>query len=247
MKKYIVSLIMFPLLICSFKSHSMIVEDFGVLAQNVIMVGHMVDQIKQVKNQLEVMERQKMLMEQAQLTLSGNQYQWSNAQDLINKLGTIVNQSNALSYASKNIDEQFKKNFPGYHVPNDYGQSYEDITNTTINTLNGALKSVGMSAEDFQNENRRLSFLQSQEQNADNQLKAIQAASQIASEQVTQIQLLRQTIMAQTNAQTTYYAAQIQKESNAHAELQAVIREGAKESPEIGHSGHSITIPSFNN
>lgn len=225
----------------------MIVEDPLVWAETAATAMRMLDQIKALKEQLDVMNQQRRMMEHAGLTLSGNQYQWSNAQSLINKLGSLVNQSNSLAYTSKNMDEQFKQKFPGYRAPNDYGQSYEDITNTTINTLNGVLKSVGMSAEDFQDENRRLSFLQSQEQSADNQLKAIQAASQIASEQVTQTQLLRQTMMAQTNAQTTYYAAQIQNESNAHAELQAVIREGSKESPEIGHSGHRITIPTFNN
>ena len=117
--------------------------------------------------------------------------------------------------------------------------------NTTQNTLNGVLQSLGSSANDFQNENTRLSFLQNQAQSATGQTEAIQAASQIASEQVSQLQLLRQTIIAQTNAQATYYAAQMQQQASSQAELSQVINNGSTTSPAIGQSGNQLSLPNF--
>jgi len=177
--------------------------------------------------------------------LAGNQFQWSNAQTLINNLGGIVNQTNSLAYSSDNINSQFQQAFPGYKPSQDYSQQYKNNTNMTMNTLNGILQSMGTSASDFQNENTRLAFLQQQSQSAQGQTQAIQAATQIASEMVSQQQLLRQVMVAQTNAQTTYYATNVQNEASAKAELQQVIQSGSTDVPAYGSSGNNLTTPHF--
>ncbi len=84
------------------------------------------------------------------------------------------------------------------------------------------MQSLSLHAQHFQDENNRLSFLQQQAQNAQGQTQAIQASTQIASEMVSQQQLLRQTVMAQSNAQTAYYANQLQNEASSRAELESV-------------------------
>lgn len=113
----------------------------------------------------------------------------------------------------------------------------------TLNTLNSVLQSMGTNAQDFQNENARLAFLQRQSQSAKGQTQAIQASSQIASEMVSQTQLLRQTVIAQTNAQTAYYATQVQNDASAKAELEHVIQSGSTNVPAYGTSGHSLNPP----
>ena len=149
-----------------------------------------------------------------------------------------------LAYNAQNLDAQFKKIYPGYQSPKNYGEQYQQIVNTTVNTLNGVLNSLGTNAQDFQQENTRLAFLQSQSQNVVGQTQAIQAASQIALEQVAQMQLLRQTLMAQTNAQTAYYVAQTQKEASAKAELEQVVQTGEQKVPAYGTSGNTLNVPS---
>jgi P-type conjugative transfer protein TrbJ len=192
----------------------------------------------QLKNQLDVLKQQLSAIKQ----LNPHQYQWSNAQGLINQLGNLIEASNGLSYSARDLDTKFKESFPGYKAPTNFGADYEKLTNRTLNTLNGVLRVMGRSAADFQTENARLAFLQSQEKSAIGQTQAIQAASQIASEQVSQLQLLRQTIMAQTTAESTYFASQIQQEASSQAELTKIVQAGSQTAPPIGHSGQAIDL-----
>jgi P-type conjugative transfer protein TrbJ len=200
--------------------------------------------LAQLSDQLVQLEQQTQLIQYELETLKSGQYQWSNAQGLINNLGSVVNQTNGISYSAANIDGQFKKSYPGYQAPQNFSQQYKDNANTSINTMNGILQSVGSSAQDFENENSRLKFLQQQSQSAKGQTEAIQASTQIASETVTQLQLLRQTVIAQTNAQTVYYATQTQNEASAQAELQKVVSAGSTNIPAYGSSGQPLNPPS---
>lgn len=182
-------------------------------------------------------------LEQTLKTLSNAPYQWNTVQNTINELGNAINQVNTIAYNAQNLDSQFKKLYPGYQPPKNYFEQYQQIVNTTVNTLNSVLNSLGTNAKDFQQENMRLAFLQSQAQNVVGQTQAIQAASQIALEQVSQMQLLRQTLLAQTNAQTAYYVAQTQKEASAKAELEQVVQTGEQTVPAYGTSGNTLSAP----
>lgn len=159
--------------------------------------------------------------------LKGGDYQWSDAQSKINEAGGLVKQTTQLAYNASDLDARFKQTFPGYKPPDNYSKQYENIVTNTLNTLNAILQSVGSNANDFQDESKRLKFLQDRAQNAQGQTQAIQAASQIASEEATQLQLLRQTVVAQTNAQTAYYAAQVQKEESSRADMSRIIQAGS--------------------
>lgn len=199
----------------------------------------------QLGNQLAQLKQQTQLIQQELQTLHGNQYQWSNVQGLINNLGAIVQQTNGIGYSASNINQQFQQNYPGYQAPEDFSQQYKTNINIALNTLNGILQSIGSSASDFQNENTRLVFLQQQAQSAQGQTAVLQASAQIASETVSQIQLLRQTVIAQSNAQTAYYSTQIQNEASSKAELEKVINAGSTDVPGYGTSGHQLNPPNF--
>ena len=166
-------------------------------------------------NQLSELTTHTKLLQQelAQLTNSN----WDTAQTKINELNGIVNQTDTIAYSASNIDSNFRQVFPGYQsgTTTTYSDQYQKVIKNTQNTLNSILQSMGASASNFSNENSHLTDLQNAVTGADGQTKAIQAASQIASEEVSQLQLLRQTVIAQTNAQNTYYAAEIQKEASA--------------------------------
>jgi hypothetical protein len=59
------------------------------------------------------------------------------------------------------------------------------------------------------------------------------------------MQLLRQSVMAQSNAQTTYYANQIQNQASGRAEIEKVICGGSQRVPAYGSSGHHLQCPDF--
>jgi P-type conjugative transfer protein TrbJ len=230
MKFFLKINILFLTLVMPITTHAMMpVIDLGAITQ-------LMYQLSQLKTQTEYISTE---LKQ----LKGNQYQWSDAQGVINNLGSVIQQTNGISYNASNIDSQFRKAYPGYKAPENFSDQYKNNSEMTLNTLNGVLQSVGTNARDFQDENTRLKFLQAQSQSAQGQTQAIQAASQIASETVSQIQLLRQTVIAQTNAQTTYYATNIQNEASSRAELEEVISAGSTTVPAYGSSGHSLNPP----
>lgn len=204
--------------------------------QNYIREGLILEQlVEQTKAQLQQLK-----------ALSGGQYQWSNAQTLLNKLGDDINKAGGLAYSSQDINARYQKLFPGYQAPTDYQQHYQDWIKITQATLSGTLQAMSTSSQTFQNENTRLAFLQAQGQSAQGQMQAIQIGLQLASETISQLQLLRQTQMAQASAQTTYYSAQIQNEASREAELHKILKAGDTEVRAYGTSGDNFnTVPTF--
>ncbi len=145
-------------------------------------------------------------------------------------------------YTSSNLQSDFEALYPGYKAPTNYQEEYKQNVNSTLNTLDGVLISMGASANDFKSESARLANLQSQVSQAQGQTQAIQASAQLLSEAIVQLQLLRQTLIAQSNAQTAYYAQQIQKEASAQAEFTRFIQSGSTNVPAYGSSGESINL-----
>lgn len=216
----------------SINAHAtMPVIDYAALAK-------LADELSQLKEETQYIQ-------QSLQGMQAGQYQWDDAQGLINNLGTIVSQSNGIAYSASNANTQFKRDYPGYQAPENYSQQYQHNVNTTMDTLDGILQSMGSSADDFQDENTRLQFLQQQSQNAQGETEAIQAATQIASEQVSQIQLLRQTVIAQSNAQAVYYATRVQTQASQQAQLKQIIDAGSTKVPPYGSSGHPLHLPQF--
>ena len=87
--------------------------------------------------------------------------------------------------------------------------------------------------------------MQHQAQSAQGQTQAIQASNQISSELVSQLQLLRQTVMAQTHAQTAYYATLVQQDASSRAEFEHLMQSGSVDIPSYGSSGEPLELPEF--
>ena len=231
-KPTLCSLLSILLLIFSNRVYAMLpVIDFAAIAQ----LGH----------QLAELHIQTQSVQQALLTLSSDQYQWSDVQPLLNKLGDIMQKTHGMASNAEKIDETFKQAYPGYQPAKDFSEQYRNNLNTAQNTFHGVLQNLGTSAAHFQEENQRLAFLQRQAQNAQGQTQAIQASSQISSELVSQLQLLRQTVMAQTQAQTAYYATRVQQDASRQAEFEQVMRHGSTDITPYGASGESLELPEF--
>lgn len=165
-------------------------------------------------------------LDKALKLLSSGKYLWSNTVDLINQLGKTMEQASGLSYAAQNEAAEFAALFPGYSSLSNFNQQYQKITKGSLDTLNNILQTMKQSANSFTNESSRLKSLQGFTENVAGQTQAMQMVVQLASEQISQLQLMRQTVMAQANAQIVYYAQQIQKEASAVADLNETIANG---------------------
>ncbi|MBS0357960.1 MAG: hypothetical protein JSS53_01620 [Proteobacteria bacterium] len=232
--KYRVRCFLFILLcIFSFEARAlMAVIDYSVLAQ--------------LGSQLEQLRQQTLYIQTALKRLESGQYRWSNTSNLMRELGQIIEKTQGIAYSASDLDKQFKSAYPGYVAPEDFSLQYKSNANTLMNTLQGVMGSLNASHRNFKNEGEHLSFLEAQVQSAEGQTQAIQASAQMTGEVISQIQALRQTVMAQTNAQTAYYATEVQNEASAHAELSDILQSGKRETVEYGHSGSSLKIPQFN-
>lgn len=202
---------------------------FGHLVYDPTACGHLVSEVRQMEQQTTALRTQL-------LKLSGGQYNWSNAQNLIDKLGDTISASNALGYKSADLSTKFKKVFPGYTAPSDFPKSYKDIIDNSQTTIGNILNAYNLSANDFADKNKRLNFLQNQVQNSQGQMQAIQASAQISSEILNELQLIQQTLLAQANAESVYFSATLQKEANGQSALDKELEKSNKEVTGIFHN-----------
>jgi P-type conjugative transfer protein TrbJ len=148
---------------------------------------------------------------------------------LLNDLGRIIEQERGLAYTLTNLQSQFQQQFPGYAISANPNQQTQQNTELTLNTLKGTLESAQNQAVNFDAERAKLEQLASANASATGRLQAIQIGNEIALENAQQIQLLRQLVMAQTNAQNVEKANQI----NAEAAEKASTRNAILNEPRV--------------
>lgn len=205
----------------------------------------MVEQYKVLTDQLTTLKEQAKTIGKEIETLVNTTYNWGGIQNDLNSLGEIIGQMQGIAYSAEDLDKTFSETFPGYKSKEDYIKQYEAIINKSQETLNGVLDSVNKAAAQFAKAETRLEDLKNDSAKAVGETSAIQAASQIAIEEVEQLQLLRQTIMAQTNAQTVYYAAELQKEASAKLELDEILDKGKDQKVDAKLNNHPLSNPNF--
>jgi P-type conjugative transfer protein TrbJ len=159
----------------------------------------------------------------AQNTTGGGAGVWQSNQSLLTNLGNLINEQEGLSYSFQGLTQQFDQLYPGYNTASTPGvQSPEATTETTLNTLNGALASAQTQAQDFQAEQAALQTLELKNQTAVGRLQAIQVGNEIALAQVQQVQMLRQLVMAMMNSQNVAAASQVNRQTQSALEAQAL-------------------------
>jgi P-type conjugative transfer protein TrbJ len=165
-------------------------------------------------------------------TTGGGAGMWQSNQNLLSNLGGLISEQQGLSYTFQDLAQQFQQLYPGYNATNTPGvQSQMAGTDTTLNTLNGALQSVQAQAENFQGEQSALQALEMKNQTAVGRLQAIQVGNEIALAQVQQVQMLRQLVMAMTNSQNIAAANQLNSQTESQLGALAII--GAPASPAV--------------
>lgn len=174
-----------------------------------------------------------------QNTTGGSAGVWQSNQGLLTNLGNLINEQEGLSYSFQGLTQQFDQLYPGYNTASTAGvQSPEVTTETTLNTLNGALASAQNQAQDFQAEQTALQTLELKNQTAVDRLQAIQVGNEIALAQVQQVQMLRQLVMAMINSQNVAAANQVNSQTQSALEAQALFSAPpAPGTPDMYHDG----------
>lgn len=173
-------------------------------------------------------------------TTGGDAGAWQSNQGLLTNLGSLINEQEGLSYTVQGVGQQFQQLYPGYNTATTAGtQSPQTSTDTTLNTLNGALASAQAQAENFQAEQTTLQGLELKNQTAVGRLQAIQVGNEIALAQVQQVQMLRQLVMAMMNSQNVASANDLN--SQARSQLGALAIIGAP--PQAYKSGTAALPP----
>src|ERR1700744_67648 len=152
------------------------------------LVGQLEKQVSMVENQLTQISD----MTKHGLTIT-DQLFGTVASDIAN-LRQIVNTGQSLSYTMSNMDGAFKVRFPGYSSTTNYGQSYQQWSQTSLDSTLGALKAAGLQNSQFDSDAAVLKTLQNQSTSSVGRMQALEVGNQIAENQSEQLMKLRQVL-----------------------------------------------------
>jgi len=159
--------------------------------------------------------------------------------DALNRLDRVIGDGRSLAISASDYERAFKARFPGYQATANYSDNYREWSETSRDSVLGAMRAANMQIRSAINEEQALASLRSSATSADGQKAAMDAGNQIAMAQITQLQQLRELMIAQMQATGTYMAA----EQQADASREASIREATKyRDPREGWKAKSIKI-----
>ena len=139
----------------------------------------------------------------------------------INALAQIVQGGQALAYSLGNLDQLFRKTYPGYSTnPTVYYSNYQSWSQTSLDTTLGALRAAGLQSQQMQSEQAVVNSLESMSKTADGQMQALNVLGQISDQQVQQLMKLRELMMADMSSKQAYQAAMIQQQAADQAAAQ---------------------------
>ena len=175
------------------------------------LIGSLEKQVLMVENQLTQIANEV----KHGLTIP-NQLFGTVASDIAN-LNQIVRTGQSLSYTMSNLDGNFRLRFPGYASTTNYGQSYQSWSQTSLDSIRGALNAAGLQNSQFNSEQALLQTLQGQSMTAVGRMQAIEVGNQIAENQAEQLMKLRELMMADMQSKAAYQGALVQAESTKQA------------------------------
>jgi P-type conjugative transfer protein TrbJ len=173
-------------------------------------------------------------------------FTWQNMSQTLANLGSAIQTGQSLAYSMSNMDSAFKALYPGYQSPQNYQQSYQNWSTSTLDTVRGALDSISLQASDFASEEQTINALRGLANNPAGQLQAVQMGNMLAGEGVNQLEELRQLEMTQINSQNSYMAYQVQKDQAQQSESNDLINGMNSTYPQYQNQNGFGPMPNFN-
>lgn len=172
-------------------------------------------------------------------------FTWQNVSTTLANLANAIQTGQALGYSMQNMDAAFQQIYPGYQAPQNYQQSYQNWSNTTLDTIRGGLDSISMQASDFANEEQTIDTLRGLAASPTGQLQAVQVGNMLSGEMLNQMQELRQLQMTQINSQNTYMAYQVQQDQAGEASTSSLINGMSSSYPQYQNQNGFSNMPTF--
>jgi P-type conjugative transfer protein TrbJ len=185
-----------------------IMNNIELVASNIKEAEQISNQLTQIANQIQAYKNM------VTNTLNVPNQIWQNADGLLQQLVGVVNQGQALAFSATNINSLFQQKYPGYTPPQDFGAAYQNINETTLDSVRGALNAANLQSQDFTTEQGALNAIEAQSQSATGRMQAIQAGNSIAMAQVQQMRKMRALQMAQMQAQGAYVSGLTQQKAD---------------------------------
>lgn len=203
-------------------------------------IGYLVNQLEQLKQQAQDLKKQ---------ISSLNYFNWNDdgVDNMLKEFNAYLKQSDQMTIDVNKVAQQFKDNYNGYVVSDNYQKQLKSVIENTESTLQSVMKMMAKinGDEDNVDQNKKLKKIQNQIENAKGTTEALQGLGQIMAQIASHLQILDKTIAAQSTAQDAYYAQTVQMQASVEAKLNQVIQEGSKEVPRYGGSGDYLKIPDF--
>ena len=190
----------------------------GVFATEYTQILNYVELAGQLEKQVVMVENQlNQLADMAKHGITITDQLFGTVASDITTLRQIVNTGQALSYTLSNMDGTFRLRFPGYSTSTNYGRSYQNWSQTSLDSTLGALKAAGVQNSQFDSDSALLQSLKSQSQSAVGRMQAIEVGNQIAENQAEQLMKLRQLMMADMQSKSAYQSAMVQADATKQA------------------------------
>lgn len=147
-----------------------------------------------------------------------NQSFWQIGADL-NALSGVVQGGRSLAYSLGNYDALWNSTYPGYvsYQPVGYASRYSGWIQTTLNTVQGAMRAAHMQGTLLGGEVGLIQNLESQSASADGRLLALNVATQMADQESQQMMKLRELMLADMQMKAAFMGTTLQIQADQAA------------------------------
>ena len=214
-----------------------LIENIISAIQNIYAVAQQVQQLSNEATQIsnQVQQLRDMANQASQL----GSPEWGQVQSAIAALANAVHIGQSIAYDLPNLQAQFQTQFPGYVAPTNWNTQYQQWSRSTLDTLNGTLRSAGLNIGDFNNVDAALGALRSANDSASGRNELMQVANSLASLQVAEMTKMRQLLALEINAQNVWKANATSTSAASEAALQQFIGTPSSVSDPRSQSGFS--------
>jgi P-type conjugative transfer protein TrbJ len=151
---------------------------------------------------------------------------------VINGIGKIMSGGQSIGYTLAQIDRNFANNFKN-PLAMDYSRAFTKWHKVNTDTLEGAMKAVGLAREQNQSNQDALTTLYNKSQSSEGNLQALQTLSEINVRQIQHLQQLQELMASQNQAATTYMATQTAKDQRTVEMQEAAFNKEGRSIPQV--------------
>lgn len=142
---------------------------------------------------------------------------------MINTIGSIWKSANSMGYNLAEIDRNFSTMFKSPKA-GDFAKMFTKWHQVNTNTLESAMKAVGVHRENYASTQAALTELYNRSQSTNGNLDALQTLSQINIRQIQELHSLQELMSSQSQASLTYMATETAKAQKGVEDVEEITK-----------------------